>query len=431
MSPPVSAPQPGPCTVDLGQALYVLTDALDLVGVDDVHHGKRVAWLTRRLLEGAGRPELAGDGGAAGLVHDCGVSSSRHHRRLVSDLGLDDTHSEHGARLLARFEPLAHLAEVVRYHHTPWPDLHAVEPRVAFLANAVFLADRLDVLQARLGLRRAVELAARARADLLDPYRAIFHPALVEASLGLVARADVEHLILGNGVAEAEREPGLRRCLQGAEVRGLADLFAHTVDAKSTYTASHSHGVAALALFLGRAVGLGGHALQQLEVAGLLHDLGKLRVPDEVLDKPGPLTPAELKVMRAHAEDSRQILSRIHGFEVIAEVAGMHHESLDGAGYSRGLAGDQVPVAARIVSVADVFQALAQDRPYRRAMELEEILRVLRRLAGAGKLDPRLVAVVEEDPHHCWSLAMVRERLVAPGNEGPVADLARGGTAQA
>jgi len=123
--------------------------------------------------------------------------------------------------------------------------------------------------------------------------------------------------------------------------------------------------------------GLDGQAQRLLRRAALLHDLGKLAVPASILEKPGRLTPEEWQVVKAHPQQSEEILRRIPGFGAIAEVAGAHHERLDGKGYYRGLAAETMDQSMRILAVADVYDALAAKRPYRQAMEREDVFRIL------------------------------------------------------
>lgn len=389
----------------------MLSDALDLVGVDDVLHGKRVAWLARNIVQGEADDALVRDAHNVSLVHDCGVSSTSHHQRLVAEVTTADDHSAAGARLLGRFGPLAHLADVVHYHHTPWPQLTGVEPRTARLANLVFLADRIDVLQAKAAPATAAELRRLVEDRLLGPWAHLFADDLMDAARGVLA--DDETLdVLRSSCRELFLYPGEDQThqLTSTEARGLALLFAQAVDGKSAFTARHSSGVAAVSLYLAEASGQLRSSPAALEIAALLHDLGKLRVPDEVLDKPGALSPAERDVIRAHAGESRDILGRITGFDDIASIAGMHHEFLDGTGYPLGLVAEQIPFEAQVVTVADIFQALAQDRPYRRAMALGDVLAVLDELAGSGKVNASLVRILREDSAKAWALARIGER---------------------
>lgn len=410
MFPEVWSPQVG-----LGRALFVLSDALDLVGVDDVFHGKRVAWMARHLVDTLGQPELRQDVHHASLVHDCGVSSTALHGLLARRITSEDGHSEAGARLVSGFGPLAHLADVIRYHHTPWPQLRDLDERTAKLTNLIFLADRMDVLQASVKTDDAGALRRLVRERLLNPWARLFAPDLVDAARMVLEEPEALFMMRSQA-----REPltmpveDAQRQLRPADARGLALLFAQTVDAKSPFTARHSNGVAALALHLADASGRLRGSREALEIAALLHDLGKLRVPDEVLDKPGPLDARECTAMRRHVTESRLILGRIGGFEAIARVAGMHHELLDGSGYPDGLRGEEIPIEAQFITVADIFQALAQDRPYRKALAPRQILAVLEGIVRAGRLDGGLVRILAEDMELSWGLARVGEHSVAP-----------------
>jgi HD-GYP domain-containing protein (c-di-GMP phosphodiesterase class II) len=143
-----------------------------------------------------------------------------------------------------------------------------------------------------------------------------------------------------------------------------------------------------------------------LELAGLLHDLGKLRVPDELLEKPGKLTHDEYSNVQRHSFDTYNILKNIHGFEDIALWAGQHHERINGSGYPYHLTAAQLSLEARIVAVADVFQALAQNRPYRKALEPEVIAAMLNEEMLKGKLDAEIVAMVLKNLHICWQASL-------------------------
>ena len=131
-------------------------------------------------------------------------------------------------------------------------------------------------------------------------------------------------------------------------------------------------------------MGLPAGEIVDLQRAALLHDLGKLSVPNSVLDKPGPLTPAEWETMRLHPYYTQRILDRVRAFQSLAFVASSHHERLDGRGYFRGLRGPQVPFGARILAVADVYEALTSERPYRPALAPEVALATMDRDRGTS-----------------------------------------------
>jgi len=176
-----------------------------------------------------------------------------------------------------------------------------------------------------------------------------------------------------------ELEPGPVRTLAADQLDKVCEAFADVVDAKSSYTYTHSVGVTAVADGIAAQLGLPPATRQLIHRAALLHDLGKLRVPNSILDKPGKLDEDEWEIMREHPFLSQQILERIPSFAAIAHIAGRHHERLDGSGYPHHLNGSALSLEDRVVALADIYSALAEERPYRKALPTEQILDILRR----------------------------------------------------
>jgi HD-GYP domain-containing protein (c-di-GMP phosphodiesterase class II) len=172
-------------------------------------------------------------------------------------------------------------------------------------------------------------------------------------------------------------------------VTRVAHAFAEVVDAKSPSTGGHSHRVAALVS--GAAEQLDTGTGRDVVRAALLHDIGKLGLSNRILDKPGPLTPREWTAVRAHPLQTEAVLERVAPLRPIAAVAGAHHERLDGSGYPRGLTGDELPLAARLITVADVFDSMVSSRPYRAALAPLEALARMEDEARGGRLDPDCV----------------------------------------
>lgn len=166
---------------------------------------------------------------------------------------------------------------------------------------------------------------------------------------------------------------------RAGDIDHVCEAFAEVVDAKSHFTFSHSVGVTDVAAAIGKSIGLKPERQLLLHRAALLHDLGKLRVPNSILDKPGKLDDEEWSVMREHPALTRAILSRVSQFGELAYVAGAHHEKLDGSGYPDHLQAKDLNIEARILAVADMYGALIEDRPYRRGFAPEQALRMLSR----------------------------------------------------
>lgn len=400
--------------IDLDQLILALSDTIDLVGVDEVQHGKRVGYMALACAREMGLEQSEQvDLYHMGLLHDCGVSSTRVHKNLINELEWDGSqqHCEIGAKRLTRFLPLAHFSEPTLYHHTRWPELEDMEllPQSKRDANLIFLLDRVDALVAlqpgSCRLAGCDEVVKR----VLALRKSFFKEELVDA---FIAAAEKEAFWITQEpmhIQEFTHEAPFREsqvALSDAELKAMACLFAEIVDAKSPYTAEHSLGTGRLARYLAQRFSLPEEKVHRIEVAGLLHDLGKLQVPDAVLDLKGKLEGEELAVMRHHSYVTYRILHKIRGLEDVTLWAANHHEKLDGSGYPFHRTAEELGIESRIIMVADIFQALAQNRPYRLARSPQEILEILKQQAAEGKLDADVVGIVDRELSQCYQAAV-------------------------
>ncbi len=393
--------------VDRRRLVVALAGALDFVGIDEFQHAKRVALMARRCAIALGWDEATRDLLLdAALLHDCGVSSDREHTALINELewAATNAHCQRGARYLTAVPVLAHLVPLVLHHHSHWDRLKdSGLGAAAWQANLIFLADRVDMLRA------AGHDGGQIREVIRRYAGSFFEPRLVAAFERVSLGEDFWSGLTPTAV-EAELDSlvaqGCGLTVDFPTLRAIALMFARIIDAKSHFTEEHSVGVARLARWLGQCFGLPLRRCDELEVAGLLHDLGKLKVPDSILEKPAPLSEAEWAIMRRHSFDSWQILRQAFGDGHIADWAGCHHETLCGSGYPFHRRGPELSFEARIVAVADVVQALAQDRPYRNGLDARQIGLALERMVDEGKLDPAIIAAVRPHLDDCRQIAL-------------------------
>lgn len=405
--------------INLQRAVTSLTDALDMVGTDEYHHGKRVALMAVSIAAEMGWPQPRCEKMLyAGMLHDCGVSRTKEHRALTETLEWEgaQSHCLRGAEFLAACPPLIEFRSIVRWHHTRWETLLQgdLTDEARLDANLIFLADRTDVLLA------PYFVGASLKEEILWEYPAVveriaglggtlFSPQLVDAFCRAASRESF-WLAMDPAYIEDVIEEHVRRGhsveLDTADTLALAGLFARTVDAKSSYTLEHSTRVARIARHLADACGIRGENLDRIEIAGLLHDIGKLRVPEDIIDKPGPLTREERAFVMRHSYDTGHILRKVFPGQPIADWASMHHENLLGTGYPFHRPARDIPREARLIAVADIFQALSQERPYRGHMEKDEVIARMEGLSTQGRIDPEMVGLLHSQLDRCYALAV-------------------------
>ncbi|MGC2161610.1 MAG: HD domain-containing phosphohydrolase [Silvibacterium sp.] len=264
------------------------------------------------------------------------------------------------------------------------------------LARILGVAQHLDVFAGEQSRERAVQ-------TLRERSGSWFDPEMVRISVALDRDGT---LWTGCGTPEErsramDLEPGSARTIDAGQTDRICEAFADVVDAKSSFTYRHSLGVTEAACGIALQLGLNAERRKLIYRSALLHDLGKLRVPNTILDKPDKLDDAEWLIVREHPLLSQQVLERVPSFAAMATIAGRHHEKLDGTGYPHGLRDNQLCLEDRIVAVADIYGALSENRPYRAGLAAEQIIAILRKEVPK-KLDPdcfeALLAFMQTEP---------------------------------
>jgi len=275
------------------------------------------------------------------------------------------------ARLLGFSEATAEAVRALDEHWDGGGQPHGLRgTEIPLAARVLCLAQTVEIFHRERGLGAAYRVAARRRGHWFDPslidalgaFRADtgFWATLAEPDLSTVAPAD--------------------RALIADENRldQIAEAFAAVIDAKSAWTQQHSGRAGAIATGIAATLGLEATAVSNLRRAARLHDIGKLSISNRILDKPGSLTDAEYDKVKEHPLWTQRILERIPGFSELASLASSHHERLDGSGYPRGLTADELTKPMRVLAVADVYEALTADRPYRPAWSPDRALEIIR-----------------------------------------------------
>lgn len=378
--------------VRLIDLIGVLSRALDLVSSTLGMHHAHVGCLSARI---AGRMGLSAamqrDILIAGMLHDAGAVAL--HTSLESLVFERDlyTHARAGELLFSKAAGLDFVSEIIGEHHTPWSMVpNRCGNNLALAANIVNFADFIDIRLKRNkpyhgqfnGVLHAVHEAGK-----------LLNPACIDIFSDMVANPQsLDGLFNPHGSLYTEAQEKLEQVyLNAYEVVGLCGPFAQVIDFRSRFTATHSRGVAMVAQDLACIFGFDVEARNTMYVAGLLHDVGKLAVPNKLLEKCGQLEAEEFLTVKNHARVSEYILGGVEGLEQVCEWASQHHERLDGSGYPHGKASGQLSFGARILQVADVFTAITEDRPYRIGMDIDQAKDVMRSQVQIGALDAEVV----------------------------------------
>jgi len=294
-----------------------------------------------------------------------------------------ETRCERGAEIARMLELPEETAQTIYSIDEHWdgkghPHGLAGE-EIRILARIACLAQTTEVFLREHGLDVALEMAEKRSGRWFDPALVrILRAAAVDREFWLGVESE------DAGARVAALEPDDRLVIADeARLDRVAEAFAQVIDAKSPYTFRHSERVAEIAVATATTLGFPDESLRDLRRAGLLHDIGKLAISNLILDKPGKLTEEEFAAVKRHPLVTEQILRRVTRFADIADIAAAHHEKLDGSGYHRGVRGDELGLPARVLAVADIFEAMTADRPYRQPMEMEQALELMRHDAGA------------------------------------------------
>ncbi len=251
---------------------------------------------------------------------------------------------------------------------------------IPLLGRILGLSQTVEVFFSAYGREAAAEVALSRQGTWFDPK-------LVAVFLDLQRAPDFWETLADPNFRERALalEPSDRVVLSDdARLDRVAEAFAQVIDAKSPWTYKHSERVAKYAVGTATVLGFSTHELRDLKRAALLHDIGKLGISNLILDKPGKLSEAEFAEVRKHPDYTRRILEQISSFRTLAEVAGSHHERLDGRGYPRGLQAEQLSLAAKVLAVADQFEALSAERPYREKLTHLQVFDILKANVGTG-----------------------------------------------
>jgi putative nucleotidyltransferase with HDIG domain len=382
---------------DLVKFVVALSGALETANEEMADHQARTAAIALALAQRLGfSPERIRDLFFAAILHDVGAMSPEEKIELhCGNAHFIERHTRVGETLMGSLPHFERAARIVALHHSDWTrsrDLVAED--LALEGNIVALADAVERSIKRHSYILHQEEGIRA--SILRERGGAFSAEVTDAFMDLSAR-EVFWLDIESSHSPAELEsllPFGKFLVPREDLLQVSVFVRNLIDFRSSFTATHSSGVSAAARELGRSMGIRGGALRDLEVAGNLHDIGKMSVGDEILLKPGPLDSRETAVIRKHSYHTYRFIRASGAGLKIAAWAGFHHERLDGTGYPFHHRASSLDLGARILSVADTITALAEDRPYREGLKRSTSLSIVSAMAERGSLDSDVVAAL-------------------------------------
>lgn len=330
----------------------------------------------------------------AALIHDIGAASSWVETKSLRNLQVSTDmhmHAEVGYQLLRDSNQLGELAVIVRHHHDFWDGSGPANisgTDIPLLSRIITLADRLEVM-----LNDNIDIFLQ-KDDIISALSRLsgryFDPEIVKALQEIALRESfwidlTNPYYYQNFFTSVDGHGMMHFSIE--DILSIANIFANVIDRMSTFTAEHSKSVATVAAKLAELKGFSGTEVSMMQIAGLFHDLGKLAVPNDILEKPGKLTEREFARVKYHPYYTYRILQEIDGFNDIAEWAAYHHETLDGTGYPFRVQEDNLKLGSRIVAVADVFVALTEHRPYRKPLAFTKVKEIMLDMVAKRKLD--------------------------------------------
>ena len=373
-------------------AFSITKDVLSLINDKLIDHGIRTAYILKSMLTlhgGLDREEMKNIL-FLGIFHDVGANKTEE----IANLQKFETtetlpHSIYGYLFLKYLSCLGENAEAVLYHHIAYAERGSCRSKYLNLALKLHLADRVDICALCDASDRSVaESVANLAGEQFDP-----------ADIELFKEADERFHIMDN-IRGGGYEEDIKGCYRALafledELMDLVQTLVFSIDFRSEQTVLHTIQTANYAAMLGEVLGLRGDDCKKLYYAGLLHDIGKIKVPVAILEKPGGLTREEMAEMRRHATYTRQIIESHVDGEVL-EIAARHHEKLNGSGYPDKLTAAELTLPQRIMAVADIASALYSRRSYREKMPKSDVLKIVGEMAGNGQLDSMVVSVMTE-----------------------------------
>lgn len=352
-----------------------------------MHHSRRTAYIAIRIanylnLNEENKKEIY----ISALLHDIGAANcfkeSHHSTTFIKQ------HCKIGANIIKPLPRFKKISKILLYHHENFNGSGAIGIKgsnIPLESQIIRISDLIEILykedEPTFKQRKYIQDWVKKQIEI------IFSPKIANAVLDISSKDifwfDINNICFTDVILDRIK-PELNIYLNLDEFQVIAEIFANIIDDKSKFTARHSKGIANLAYEVSKYIGFNEEKCVKMRIAGLLHDIGKLAIPLNILDKDGPLNNEEFEIIKSHVYYTKIILDEIEDINDISTWASNHHEKLNGHGYPAGLTAKDLSEESRILGVCDIYQALTEDRPYRSGLGREKSFDIIQDMVNSG-----------------------------------------------
>ncbi len=384
--------------IRLNNLIISLSKGVDLVSTGILNHHKNVTIISLKIAEAIGLDKEHIEAlYIAAMMHDIGVISQKE-RGIIEQYDYGDLHKHalEGYKILSVLPNFNNIATIIKHHHDKWSGNNSTgvsKFEIPILSQIIFLADRVEILFRKTG--ESLTGVEDINKKIFAGKNKLFNKDLVDVFFS-ISKNKAFWLDLRDDFSD-ELLVSISPEIYSFSIDVLVDLcyaMAYVVDRKSPFTSKHSQRVANVAKEMSLMYKLSPKECDQMFLAGLLHDIGKLAVSEEILNKPGRLSEYEMNIMMTHTYYTYHLLKHIKEFPGIEEWAGFHHEKLNGKGYPFGIDKNGLSLPSRILAVSDIFTALTEDRPYRKGLDEKKLKKILKEMVENGEIDGDITELV-------------------------------------
>lgn len=374
------------------EIIKVISTALRLIDPRLVEHGERVSYIAYRIFQQGNLSDKLDCNTLFILCafHDIGAYKTDEIDKMVQfETSNVWNHSIYGYCFLKNLTPLGDFAEAILFHHLPYSEFSSFDTKYSDYASLIFLADRIDIL-----LQANPENCDYAP---IEKYAGqLFNPEYVKLFLEANEKLNVQAELQSGRFRPTTLQLAYNINFSVEEALAYLKMLVYSIDFRSEHTVTHTINTTAISQELGHRLNLTADDLEKVYLGALLHDIGKLAIPLEILEYPGKLSPEQMAIMRKYVDYTETIISGLVSDE-IAQIASRHHEKLDGSGYPHGLKAAALTTPQRIVAVADIISALTSARSYKDVFPKEKTIRILKELQANAQLDHNICDIAIND----------------------------------